>query len=103
MFDRLRRSQGGRPTFIADIPYEVDRALPYYEKFFAVATKLNYREIMAISRLYNMHYTTIYKWKYRRTIPKWPIILDIIEWGKQGKPLKKIPAAPRDMFNRGML
>jgi len=89
-------SQGGRPTFIADIPFSFnDESQQYINSFYKVVRTLNYREVMALSRLYKVNYNSVYKWKYRMRLPRFGIMLEVIAWGKRGKPLRQIPAANR--------
>ena len=58
--------------------------------FFRIAKSLNYTEIMALSRALRISDSTVYAWHYGERIPKnWGVMLDIIQWGKDGKPVEK--------------
>jgi len=79
----------GRPYYVADIPFKVDRELSLLDEFYGIAKRLCYREIVGLARAFNMSERTVYAWRYGERLPRYGIMLDVIEWAKNGKPLRK--------------
>lgn len=79
----------GRPYYVADIPFKVDRKIALLNEFYGVAKRLCYREIVALARAFNISKRTVYAWHYGERFPRYEIMLDVIEWAKNGKPLRK--------------
>ena len=77
----------GRPYYVADMPFRFNDAASLYQEFAKAAKSFNYRDVVALSRALNMTERTIYAWRYNERYPRrFSIMLDIIEWYKQGKP-----------------
>jgi len=88
----------GRPCYIADIDFrhetEHDRLI---DEFFRACSGLNYREIMALSRVCEVTPRTVQNWKYERTLPggsgrlrqarEASIMNRVVRWAKLGYPL----------------
>jgi len=86
----LGTARGGRPCVVAVIPFNNARKVGLLQEFYAVCASFHYPEIMAVSRALRIHYTTVEKWKYRQSFPRWDIAVDVIEWNKNGKPMVRI-------------
>jgi len=76
----------GRPRFVAQLG-DTDLAQSYYDDFYNACATLRYRDIMALSRALNVHTRTIESWKYNEKRPDFSIMLEVIDWTKQGKPM----------------
>ena len=77
----------GRPFHVADMP-PLSNQITVLSDFYRITKSLNYKEIMALSRALCLTERTVYAWHYGERHPKnWGTILDVIEWGKNGKPL----------------
>lgn len=79
----------GRPVWVADIPFENDKTLPILSGFYRIVKQLNYRELMALARAFNMAERTVYAWRYGERFPRHEIMEMVIDWAKQGKPMRK--------------
>ena len=79
----------GRPHYVADIPFESDRELALLDEFGSVAKRLCYREIVGLARALNISERTVYAWHYGERFPRYGIMLDVIEWAKNGRPLRR--------------
>jgi len=81
-------SNRGRPIHEAFLDFrtetEYDRLI---NQFYKVCFALNYREIMALSRVLQVTPRTVQNWKYESTVPKWGIMQWVIRWGELGRPL----------------
>jgi hypothetical protein len=55
----------GRPCFVADIPFDNDRKLELLDEFYKVCNTFHYRDMMAVSRAFNISDRTIRRWKYK--------------------------------------
>jgi hypothetical protein len=80
----------GRPCAVAEIDFDNDRKLKLLDEFYYACANLNYLEIMALSRALGVWPSTVKNWKYKITLPRWDIAIDVIEWVRQGKPMKKV-------------
>lgn len=79
----------GRPHYVADLDLTEDRTLSYYQKFYDACSTFRYRDVMALSRTLEVSPRTVYGWKYGETFPKRiGIMLQVIDWTVQGKPMK---------------
>jgi hypothetical protein len=92
------KGRRGRPYYIAVIDFrhetEDERLI---NEFYKVCSGLNYREIMALSRVCEVTPRTVQNWKYERTLPGgngWlrqsrgvSIMTWVVSWGKLGRPL----------------
>lgn len=83
------RKAPGRPYYVADIPFENDRRIALLTEFYNITKKLHYRDIVALARAFNMTERTIYAWHYGERFPRYDIMMDVIEWAKRGKPMRK--------------
>lgn len=83
------RKAPGRPYYVADIPFENDRRIALLTEFYNITKKLDYRDIVALARAFNMTERTIYAWHYGERFPRYDIMMDVIEWVKRGKPMRK--------------
>lgn len=77
----------GRPRFVAELTSE-DLALPFYDSFYQACGTFKYRDIVALSRALDVNPRTIESWKYREKRPDFTKMLFVIEWIKQGKPMR---------------
>lgn len=80
----------GRPYYVADIPFDNDPKMRLLNDFYKVTAKFHYREIMALSWCLHVNPSTVEKWKYRLTFPRWDIAVDVIAWAKRGKPMNLV-------------
>ena len=82
---------GGRPYYVADINFVNDPDLPLWDEFYKVCRQFCYRDIMAVSRAFGVHYNTVNNWKHGITFPsrRGTAVL-IIQWAKNGKPMRKV-------------
>lgn len=92
------KGRRGHPYYVAAIDFrqetEEERLV---NEFLKVCSSLNYREIMALSRVCKVTPRTVQNWKYGRTIPGgngWlrqsrgaSIMSWVISWTKLGRPL----------------
>jgi len=79
----------GRPHLVATIPFNNQRKVALLDEFYAIVATFRYPEVMAVSRGIGVHPRTVDRWKYRESFPRWDIAMDVIEWYKQGKPVKR--------------
>lgn len=79
----------GRPVYVADIPFENDRQMVLLDEFYSIAKRLRYRDIVALARALGMTERTVYAWHYGERFPRYDIMIDVIEWAKRGKPMRK--------------
>jgi hypothetical protein len=79
----------GRPYYVADIPFENDRQIALLTEFYSIAKRLCYRDIVALARAFSMTERTVYAWHYGERFPRYDIMIDVIEWAKRGKPMRK--------------
>jgi len=79
----------GRPVYVADIPFENDRQMVLFDEFYRIAKRLSYRDIVALARAFGMTERTVYAWHYGERFPRYDIMIDVIEWAKRGKPMRK--------------
>ena len=79
----------GRPYYVANIPFKVDRELALLNEFYGVAKRLCYREIVGLARAFNISERTVYAWHYGERFPRYGTMLDVIEWAKNGKRLRR--------------
>jgi len=82
------QSRLGRPRYVAELNFSTDPAIAFRESFYAACSTLRYRDIMALSRALNYSTRAIESWKYKEKMPSTYIALRVIEWTKQGKPMK---------------
>jgi len=80
----------GRPCAVAEIPFSNDRKVRLLEEFYDICATFHYPEIMAVSRGLRVSQNTVERWKYRLSFPRWDIAVDVIEWVRQGKPVKMV-------------
>lgn len=80
----------GRPYYEADIPFQNETKVQFLSQFYKVTAKFHYRDIMALSRKLGVHPSTVERWKYQVTFPRWDIAIDVIEWAKRGKPMNLV-------------
>ena len=86
----IGRKAPGRPVYIADIEFNVSRSTQFYDDFRKAAKKLCYRDIVALSRYFRISERSIYAWHYGEHFPRrWDIMMDVIEWVGNGKPMRK--------------
>ena len=88
----------GRPCAVAEIPFSNHRKVELLQEFYGVCATFRYREMMALSRALGINDRTIRRWKYQESFPRWDIAVDVIEWVKQGKPVKMSPAGSTNMM-----
>ncbi len=86
----LGTARCGRPYAVAVIPFRNDRKVGLLDEFYDTCSTFHYREIMAVSRAFGVHQSTVEKWKYKLTFPRWDIAVDVIEWAKQGRPIRMV-------------
>ena len=79
----------GRPYYVADIPFENDRQIALLDEFYSIAKRLQYRDIVALARAFGVTERTVYAWHYGERFPRYDIMIDVIEWAKRGKPMRK--------------
>ena len=89
-----RRALPGRPAFYAVLPFDKVNDLPIYKRYYRVIRSLKYREVIGLARALNVAYGTVLGWRYCRCTPSLLVMLLIIEWGKQGKPLEQKKREP---------
>jgi len=80
----------GRPCAVAEIPFSNDRKVRLLEEFYGICSTFHYPEIMAVSRGLRVTPNTVERWKYRLSFPRWDIAVDVIEWVRQGKPVRMV-------------
>ena len=85
----LKAKRRGRPHLVAIIPFNNQRKVQLLDEFYAIVSTFRYPEVMAVSRGLDVHPRTVDRWKYRESFPRWDIALDVIEWHKQGKPVRR--------------
>ena len=91
----LGRPAPGRPVWVADIPFENNKTLPLLSEFFRILKQLNYRELMGVARAFNLTERTVYAWRYGERCPRHEIMEWVIDWARQGKPMRKEYQKPR--------
>ena len=79
----------GRPVYVADIPFENDRQMVLLDEFHSIAKRLHYRDILALARAFGMTERIVYAWHYGEPFPRYDVMIDVIEWVKRGKPMRK--------------
>ena len=96
----LGAAKCGRPYAVAEIPFQNERKVGLLEEFYGVCSTFHYLEIMAVSRALGVQPCTVERWKYKTTFPRWDIAVDVIEWVKCGKPIRRVSQAetPGHMF-----
>ena len=82
--------KGGRPYAVADIDFSNDAELALWDEFYEACSDLRYVEIMALSRAFGISPNTVERWKYRINFPRKGIAQQVIDWVKQGKPIRVI-------------
>ena len=92
----LGKKAPGRPFHVAVLP-PLSNRVTVHSDFYRVAKSLNYTEIMALARALRLTQRTVYAWHYGERIPRrWGIMLDVIQWGKDGKPLVRLYQSEKD-------
>ena len=86
----LGTSRAGRPYVVAVIPFSNERKVRLLEEFYGACESFHYRETMAVSRALGVEPRTVERWKYKETFPRRDIAEDLIEWVKQGKPIRMV-------------
>jgi len=81
----------GRPCVVADIDFSNDAELALWDEFYEACSDFRYAEIMALSRAFGISPNTVERWKYRINFPRKGIAQQVIDWVKQGKPMREIP------------
>lgn len=96
----LGTAKCGRPYAVAEIPFQNERKVGLLEEFYGVCAGFHYREITAVSRALGVETRTVENWKYGLTFPRWETAIDVIEWVKRGKPIRKVlqSETPSNMF-----
>jgi len=90
------QSRLGRPRYVAELDDSKDPAIQFRERFYAACSTLRYRDIMALSRALNCSTRAIESWKYKEKMTDIGTALTVIEWIKQGKPMRlERPAASK--------
>ena len=79
----------GRPYFEAAIPFQSDRANQCLDEFYNICASFHVQDVIQVSRGLGVTERTVRNWKYGVTFPKLDIALDVIEWDKLGRPLRK--------------
>jgi len=79
----------GRPYYEAAIPFQNARKVALLEEFYGVCRTFHVQEIIQVSRGLGINERTVRRWKYAESFPRWDIAIDVIEWTRQGKPLRK--------------
>lgn len=78
----------GRPHYVADMDFSTDRDLEFWDKFYSVCADFKYRDIMAVSRAFNITPNTVERWKYKLTFPRKGRAEQVIAWVEAGKPMR---------------
>jgi len=93
-------TKSGRPAFFAELNFANDGELELRDRFYNICSSFRYREIMALSRALGVAPFTVERWKYKMTFPSWYVALQVIDWVKRGKPMRKVPPwqSAADMF-----
>jgi hypothetical protein len=60
------------------------------DEFYRTCSTFQYREIMALSRVFGISDRTVRAWKYKENFPRYEIVKQVIDWVKRGKPVKKV-------------
>lgn len=61
-----------------------------WSDFHKICSAFHYRDVVALSRALGLSDKTISGWKYCRSKPALPMVLSVIKWGNQGKPMQKM-------------
>ena len=61
-----------------------------WNDFHKICSTFHYRDVVALSRALGLSDKTISGWKYCRSKPALPMVLSVIKWGNQGKPMRKM-------------
>lgn len=96
----LGAARAGRPYVVAVIPFNNERKVRLLNEFWGACESFHYRETMAVSRALGVEARTVERWKYKETFPRRDIAEDIIEWVRQGKPVRVVSPSksPADML-----
>lgn len=78
----------GRPRYVAQVELVTDLSMKWRDKFHKACSTFHYRDIMALSRALGVHPRTIEAWKYLEQVPRMDILLEVIEWYENGKPME---------------
>jgi hypothetical protein len=63
----------GRPYFVAEINFDNDRKIELLDEFYKICSTFYYRDIMALGRALRVDHSTVERWKYKVTFPRWDI------------------------------
>jgi len=85
----------GRPYHVAVIPFRNDRVVELLSTFYKVCSTFRYHEVASLSRALAVTERTVLAWRYRERKPRWDIMMDIIDWDKEGRPTLKRYQEPR--------
>lgn len=78
----------GRPYYVALVPRD-DTLLEVKTTFYSAVKRLRYREQVALARALHTTPRTVAAWHYGARFPKWEVMLMVIQWHKNGKPMAK--------------
>lgn len=79
------------PRYIAELDFIHDASIALRDEFYTACAAFRYRETVALSRALNIHPRTVQSWRYKERMPNWYIANLIIDWVKQGKPMRQVP------------
>ena len=80
----------GRPYYVAEINFANDAELEFREKFYGICANFHYQDIMALSRALGISTNAVERWKYKLNFPSWYVAMQVIDWDKHGRPVRKV-------------
>jgi transcriptional regulator with XRE-family HTH domain len=78
----------GRRPGVATIDYTNDATVELRRQFYEACAGLRYGERAALARGLGVSRSTVDKWKCKVSFPKYAIVMQVIAWVKNGKPMK---------------
>jgi len=87
----------GRPYLVAVVPFSNSEKVQLLDDFYTAVGAFKYAECSALARALNVSIRAVYRWKYRERFPRWDVAIDVIQWVRAGKPVRKVyqSKAPR--------
>lgn len=79
----------GVPPGIAIFDFKETQSKKVNGEFWDACSQLYYGDWVAIARALGIHYKTVMKWRYKIQLPNYETRILIIEWVKQGKPIRR--------------
>lgn len=80
----------GRPRCVAVFDSPGDKAMFYYDKFYAACDTLSYSDCRALAYGLDISLRQVYNWRNHKSFPRIGLVLTVMDWVAAGKKTKLV-------------